>query len=85
MDVRSVAIGFAASLIVAVAVQYASLPVLVSMVLGGIIGALLPHKEDSQTAALGFLVSAVLMLIPMQGYELPAGLAMFGYTVARHT
>jgi len=25
------------------------------------------------------------MLIPMQGYELPAGLALFGYTVARHT
>jgi len=85
MDVRSVAIGFAASLIVAVAVQYVSLPTLLSMVLGGIVGALLPHKEDSQTAALGFLVSAVLMLIPMQGYELPAGLALFGYTVARHT
>jgi len=85
MDTKSAAIGLVAAALIGYIIHAVALPALLAVAIGGVVGALLPHREDSQTAAGGFLLSAIVMLIPLGGVELPAGLALFGYTVARHT
>jgi len=83
MDVRSLAVGLATALLVGLAAQYVPLGPVATAAIGATTGAFLPHREDSQTALGGFLLAAILALLPVGNAEL-LGAAMLGYTVARH-
>jgi len=84
MDVRSLAVGLVAAVLAGLVAQYVSLGPVATAAIGAAIGALLPHREDSQTALGGFLLAAILALLPTPAAE-TLGAAMLGYTVARHT
>jgi len=81
--VRSIGIGLVVAIAVGYAVALASLTPYLALALGGLVGALLRHEEDGRAAAAGFALTAVFLFLP--NYGLPIGLAMLGYTVARHT
>jgi len=55
-----------------------------ALAVGGVVGAILPHKEDHELSLLGFILSAILVLINIEKAPL-AALALLGYTIGRHT
>jgi len=80
---KSLALGIIAAAVIGFVVHLLGLPAFIAMPLGGAVGALAGHKEDSQAAALCFIVAAVIFLLPID-FATPAGLALFGYAIGRH-
>jgi len=82
----SLAIGLIAALAIAYAVAYINVEhkEIFSVALGGIVGALFPHQEDREMSLLGFILSAIMVLVNIQIAPL-AALVLLGYTIARHT
>jgi len=85
VNAKSVLLGLVAAAVIGFVVHALALPDLLALAVGAAAGAFMRHEEDSQTAAIGFLVAAAAMLAPLGGLEIPIGLALFGYTAARHT
>jgi len=85
VNAKSVLLGIIAAAAIGFVVHALALPDLLALAVGAAAGALMRHEEDSQTAAIGFLASAAVLLAPLGGLEIPIGLALFGYTAARHT
>jgi len=82
----SLAIGLIAAILIAymvanINIQYKEI---FSVALGGIVGALFPHQEDREMSLLGFILSAIMVLVNISIAPL-AALALLGYTIARHT
>jgi len=84
MDTKSLVTGIIAALVIGYLVHVAGLDSLIALPLGGAAGALMTHREDSQTAAAVFIVAAVLFLLPLD-FAAPAALALTGYAIGRHT
>jgi len=81
----SLLIGVVAALAIGLGVAWLGLPTLIALPLGGAVGALLGHREDTEAAALGFIIAAAIALIPSFDAAEAVALAMTGYTVGRHT